>query len=454
MTKHLLARLQILLLFSFVLLLGGCTTGMLSQESDKEEHQASAARYLQMAEDPSSSDAFEYHLRAVDHYLKANQLAKATRILRDLQGKDNLNIDLTARNQIVEVRLSLLKQDTQRAQILMRKLLAPYAYHVETPMPAEVARPKEHKKIALLLPSKGPHAEAAKTIREGFLAAYYKNAKQDALDPSIKVYDTSEGVVEAYHKAATEGVDFIVGPLTKPEVQALSNIKLEVPALALNTLQSSRSTDKLYQFGLMPEDELAAIADKAARAGHQRGIILGPQTEWGQRMIKTFAAIWKSHGGKSIIIILNNRESLDNQIQAVLKQAKDSDMLFLAASPELARQIKPLLNFYKHNLPVYATASVYSGNPSPKLDHDLDGIHFCDIPWVVTQHSEAQSHAKAPRYFALGMDAYSLATQLSHTQSLPKAGISGVTGVLRLDGHRVQRQLISVKFEQGIPIPD
>lgn len=442
--------LKAILLIPTIFLLVGCSAGSLFPTRSKaEDHQAAAARYLKMAE--GSPSAYEYRLRAADHYLKANQISEVARVLRRLQ--EDPNLDLVTRNQLLEARLALLQHDTQRSQTLLQKLLAPFAHKAQ---PSFQANSIGARKIALLLPSKGPHAEAAKTIQQGFLAAYYKSARQDASAPTVKLYDTGEGkeVVAAYQKALQEGADFIVGPLTKPEVQALSSLKLQTPVLALNTLPSLQTGNPLYQFGLMPEDELMAIVEKAFQEGHRHSIALAPQTEWGRRMTKTFVSLWQNRGGQVVVRSLNKWEPLENQLEGVLKQAKDSDMVFLAVPPELARQIKPLLSRYQPTLAVYASASVYSGHPAPQADQTLEGIRFCDIPWVIQHPAESATAAANPRYFALGMDAYSLATQLSRTYGLPASGLPGLTGMLQLDGQRIHRRLMGAKFEQGLPVPD
>jgi hypothetical protein len=330
------------------------------------------------------------------------------------------------------------------------------------------------RRIALLLPSKGPHAETAKTVRDGFLAAYYK--KRQATDPSVKIYDTGDGeqVRDAYQKALNENATFIVGPLTKPEVQSLAGMKLDIPVLALNTITKSSSTpSKLYQFGLMPEDEVIAVAEQALRQNKKRALILAPHTEWGQRLTDAFKYYWKAHGGQVVdTVYYKSSQDIEVKIKLLL-QAKDSerrqdaDMIFLAATADAARQIKPLFNFYfAENLPVYATSSVYSGTPSAQRDQDLNGIHFCDMPWVFQHFSTPQestnsleklwpSSSRSSRFFALGMDAYLLSSQLGGPQGIPPYGISGYTGDLSVNSyHRIQRGLTCAKFEQGIPVPD
>lgn len=329
------------------------------------------------------------------------------------------------------------------------------------------------RKIGLLLPNHGPHAQSAKTIRDGFLAAYYTNLQAHPQDQALKFYDTSN-LEAAYRQAIEENVSLIVGPLTKQEVENLIKLKLDIPVLALNTIPSSHPPAQLYQFGLIPENEVAAIVEHAQQQGHRRALILTPKSEWGHRMAEAFERAWQYVGGTPVeTVMFSPEDPLPDTIQDALQvqnksRRYDIDVILLAASPAAARQIKPLLDYYsgENMLPVYATASVFEGNPNIR-ETDLEGIHICDMPWVLgfypsileARETAAQlwpvSFKHSPRYFAFGMDAFLIASQLLNTQTLPSSGIQGMTGELKLDRRRhIQRHLICAKFKSGILVPD
>lgn len=459
-----------------LLILTGCSPNFI-QTSSRAETTEKAQHYLKLSQESPSSQSLAYRLQAADHYIQANNMSEAQRILRGTQ-INTPHTEPTLRRAILEARLALLKKDFTKARGFLQSALAKleqpgHPSNSTAPLPMQ-----NGLRIALLLPSKGPHAEAAKTVRDGFLAGYYKTKQQQPVNASIKIYDTGEGnkVREAYEKAIAEQAHIIVGPLTKSEVQILSKIQnLPLPVLALNTVSENSSLPRqLYQFGLMPEDEVVAIAEHALRHRHNRALIFAPQTEWGQRLVATFKQYWQSHGGSVVDVkFFNPAQELASNIRGLLQvkdkqRRQDVDMIFLAASPEMARQIKPLLNLYHaENLPVYATSAIYTGTPSPGKDHDLNGIRFCDMPWVLQHSAQLQdtyqmtaklwpgSSNRSPRFFAMGMDAYQLAHQLVATDHFPTQGFSGVTGALRLNTYRrIQRELVCAKFEQGVAVPD
>jgi outer membrane PBP1 activator LpoA protein len=451
----------------------------------------SASHYLKLSHNTASTDEMlVYRLQAAALFIQAGEPTTAQRILRETRFNTQL-VDPTIRQAILETRLSLVKKEYVKAQEILKKahtfLSTKMAKHSSVHSDHDLI---ETPRIALLLPSRGPHAKAAKTIRDGFLAAYYQETKH-RLEPNkdpeadlatksnhsdliVNIYDTADGskIHEAYKKALEEHANFIVGPLTKAEVQAVATMQLPVPVLALNTISENVALlpPKLYQFGIMPEDEVIAVLELALQQGKRKALILVPKNEWGKRLALTFQHYWEYHQGTIIDVqTFKSTQDLEAKIRSLLKvknhqRRQDADMIFLGSSPEIARQVKPLLNFYHaEDLPVYATASVYAGTPAPLQDQDLNGVQFCDMPWVLQQSSQLQemhntiekswdSVNRSPRFFALGMDAFQLATQMSKTQDFPPEGISGFTGRLQLNPYqRIQRKLVCTKFEQGIP---
>ncbi len=340
------------------------------------------------------------------------------------------------------------------------------------------AHGETNPRIALMLPFHGPYAEVSKAIRDGFLAAYYQSAK-NSNTPTLKIIDTSEGqVVSLYKQAVAEGANLVVGPLSKEDGIALLHAGLTVPTLLLNNLPLTQPIPKLYQFGLAPEDEAKQAADKAWREGRKTTLIIAPDQDWGHRAAATFLASWQTYGGQSLgEMYYGQPNKLSNQVAALLQidqsnarakkmqsmvkqpdmrstlyRRQDVDMIFLVATPEMARQIRPLINFYyAGNIPIYATSHIYSGTPNPAQDQDLNGIQFCAIPWEIAPQTLSpdlqallqqvktfwpKNFAQNPQFFAMGVDSYRLAQQLLADPNQIQSMI-GATGKLTLSQHQI-----------------
>ncbi len=340
-------------------------------------------------------------------------------------------------------------------------------------------------KIALLLPNSGPFAAAAKAIKEGFSAAYKQDGQ--AVKPQISMYDTAkQEPIALYQQAVAEGAQLIVGPLKKEDIQQLAQVaNLTVPVLTLNHLPGLTKTN-LYQFALSPIDDAEQITRQAVKDGHKNIIVLTPSTELGQRIQGYFTSALKN--AQATLLRVKNYDSDNHDYVAILKDVlnfneteqrfgqlsrlipdlhyvprrrQDVQALFMMAYPQNAHAIKTQLQALgAGNLPIYATSHIYNGVNNPN-DMDLDGVVFCDIPWLfnaaypgaLSQESMRPVWQNYPevylRLIAMGIDAYNLTPQLAKLSAQGFQGASGNLGIT--EDSRLQRQLVCAKFNHSQP---
>lgn len=335
------------------------------------------------------------------------------------------------------------------------------------------------KQVALLLPLSGPLSGPGNAIREGFMAAYKANRGDEST--KIKVYDTSKGdITNTYHQAISDGAEYVVGPLTKAQVATIASLDHPVPTLLLNDTDTSTQNNS-YSLGLSPVNEAIQVAIKAKSKGYRKALIIAPNNAWGNEVAKAFTNQWNADGGlvvdtlryaakqdlnksmKDFLQITNSqkrekilKQVLGYNVQSTTSRRQDFDMIFLLAYPSKARQIMPLLKYYyAGDVPVYATSSVYSGSANALKDKDLDGIIFCDIPWVFSHQMGTKNWPEQfnsyNRLYALGMDSYTLATQLNQLILFPADGSNDSTGILYLKPtQQVARVLEWGQFKQGL----
>lgn len=331
------------------------------------------------------------------------------------------------------------------------------------------------KHMALLLPTSGPLAGPAHAIQDGFMAAYEASASRAQIQ--VRVYNTNmDSVASVYHQAIAEGADYIVGPLTKAHTAEVARLNHPVPTVLLNDVDVAVK-DNAYQFGLSPANEARQVAVRARKNGLSHALVIAPAGAWGESVVNAFAQQWRDTGGQIVeTFYFSPNEDLTPAIRQILhisanvdhqkKKAapstlpmrrQDIDVIFLVAYPTKARQIVPLLRYYyAGDVPVYATSSVYSGSVDPMRDRDLNGVIFCDMPWVFS-HQMGQRHWAEQlnsynRLYALGMDSYALSTQLNQLLLFPALGVDDKSGILYLTaGNRIARILAFAQFRQGAP---
>ncbi|MTW22012.1 penicillin-binding protein activator [Allochromatium palmeri] len=337
------------------------------------------------------------------------------------------------------------------------------AYTGEGPTGYATAQP-----LTVMLPNGGRFAAAAKAIRDGIEAANRADTVNQR--PSLTFADSTKAnrVRTLYASATTRGADYVIGPLEKPAVDALVDAKaLQVPTLALNeSTEAERRALNLFQFALSPENEAAEAANKGLSLGARRALVLHPDDAWGQRLATAFSAQWRAQGGS-----LLGQASFDpawssyNKTLDRLMAAQDADLLFLVATAEMARKIYPQIQATAKNpLIVISTSHVYSGRFDANADRALVGLYFVDIPWMLdlggagplahraVMGQTASAAGPLARLYAMGIDAYRLAPQLSELAANPGAYVPGQTGGLAIDPlGRITRQLALGRFTETGP---
>ncbi|MGR9087292.1 MAG: penicillin-binding protein activator [Gammaproteobacteria bacterium] len=337
--------------------------------------------------------------------------------------------------------------------------------------------------IAVLLPGTGPFAEAGNAVKAGLMAAF-ANLKDAPYKPNLQFYDTTETVpAELYRQAVASGAEFMIGPLEKKDIQSLADSTfLDIPVLALNHIQNLEQ-DNLYQFALSPMDDVEQIAQKARLDGHRKALLMLPENSQTQRVIDYFKTYWQGSGGilskvqtyhpgtvdfSSAVRLLLNRsssqtgsleQSPDNETDSI---AQDADVIFIGAYSAEARAIKRQIDALgAKELAVYALPNIYSGQADPAEDQILNGISFCDMPWLINGGNQGSlgmsSLASVWRQFpnsylrliAMGIDAFNLSGRLTDLGIRPYLGATGKLSLA--EDNRIKRDLMCARFNDGRP---
>lgn len=345
--------------------------------------------------------------------------------------------------------------------------------------------------VALLLPLTGRQQAAGIAVRDGFLAALLQ--QDSASRPTVNIYDSAAlGAANAYTQAVNDGAQFVVGPLTKEEVQAVAESgNVSLPTLSLNYLpENALAPGLLYQFALDPEDEARQVARRAIADGRTHGVALLPDNEWGQRLLRAFEAEFSVAGGTLVgrnfydpaardysqpitrLLLIDQSRARANALSTALgsrfefepRARSDVQFVFIGAQPLQGRSLRPALRFHlSQDLPVYATSDVFE--PDSNANGDLDGVIFPDMPWVISPDAQANDLRGAltsywpgrsrgrGRLYAFGYDAFRMIPVLRSSQPTTTP-LGGLTGRLLVDDRgRVRRELNWAQVENGRPRP-
>ena len=390
-----------------------------------------------------------------------------------------------------------------RAQAEARGAGGSYAAEIAATRPLQASEPAvvltdieraTYGRVAVLLPSKGPLAAAAAAVREGIFAAYFADPNPR---PALKVYDaggTAEEAMAAYQQALADGAERVLGPISREAVTLLYQSEVKrVPTLALNYADApALPPPGSLQFALLPEEEAAAAADRMIHRGLKRALVLVPKDEVGQRAAAAFGERLRAQGGvvagqaeydpaaadqsAEIRRLIGMEQSqarlqflrglLGTDVRMDPTPRADVDAIFLFARNAQARVLLPQLKASEATrFPILATSAIYGGSNSA-ADVDLDGVEFCEVPWLLGATDEPSiptreqlvalktASGPAARLFAFGIDAYRLLPHLEWLERNAGRPVIGATGALSADPNgRIRREPGWARYTGASPRP-
>ena len=383
-----------------------------------------------------------------------------------------------------------------------------YAHHaLATNLPADITlalqqQPLQAEKIAVLLPLSGRLASQGLALKEGILAAYLANLPQHQDDQqtmqnaalqsprSLRFFDSALQSPEQLN-ALVADYDFVLGPLLKESISALSNILPEDKImLALNRIDNDlispdtinqtqpnfvQNNKEQYFFALAPEDEAEQLASYIKNKGYQHPIVFSADNSVTNRMADAFVARWKAGDAQAKqpdIAIFSDSKDMRQQAETLLDVAQskarikqmenvadvevhyvernrqDVDVIVLFANPEQTELLNPIIEaslspFAAKTLAVFASSRSYSLDLNKNSLRDLRNLTFSDMPWMLPDHAWGElSNQTAElwpqrqdtllRLFAMGYDAYELIDNLRQLKALPQLSKQGLTGELNV----------------------
>lgn len=322
--------------------------------------------------------------------------------------------------------------------------------------------------LAVLLPLSGTAASAGAAVRDGILAGYYAESRRR---PVLKFYDSAGRADDTRRLAAqaiADGAQLILGPLTREAVDGLfAQDGVDVGVIALNRAQALPPGSA--SFALTPDEEGLVAADRCLQRGLRRIWVIGQSDDNSQRALAAFRDELRARGGEIAgeTQVAAAADSFGSQLTAQLAASHVApDAVFLALRAAPARLVAAQLqDSTLAALPRLATSLILAGGGNARLDAELDGIEYPELPWLLGRRSDLpdadalaaqlpSARGSAQRLFAFGLDAWKLAAYYDRLTRDPGFTLQGATGQLRLDSLGVvQREPGWAVFRAGQPQP-
>jgi len=348
-------------------------------------------------------------------------------------------------------------------------------------------------KVAVLLPSSGRLQAAAEALRDGMVSAFLDNPGTSEIF-FVDSGSDPDSIPGAYFEARDLGADYIIGPLQTEAISSLLQLSdLRTPVLALNDIAEGFSAPlglehQINGISLSQDAEVRATAKAMAEAGFSRAMVIAPESEWGERVVTVFSEQFLQ-GDRQIVVSgrfleyendhsavlerllqLDQSKSRKQQLESTLQlqleyepvRRDDVDVIFLAANTTQGRLIRPQLRFHNAgDIPVFASARIFSGLPDPSRDQDLNGVRFPAAPLQIRYAGmrkepgmPGQKAGGSTPLYALGRDAWNILPWIELMRSDEDFHFPGQSGSYSAGPlATLQREPGWAVFANGIPVP-
>jgi len=400
----------------------------------------------------------------------------------------------------------------------------------------EEAIPYEAHKIAVLLPLSGRFKKPAQAIQYGISHAFYnqlalekqldsEQAQFKESDPTMAytpeiiipselkappadllfidtTNQTAQSIADHLH---AQGIDFVIGPLVKSNIDQLLPLITDIPVLALNRFQeddesTAASSAIHYAFPLSPENEAEQAAETIFENNHKKPLLLAPKSKFGERVAAAFEARWKAlieeqqteadngvegypaethyfaaksdypklistalHTDKSQQRINQMRSVVGYGIDSELRSRRDVDAIYIISSRSELILLKPFIAVtvspFAKSISLYASSRSHASDLANIQNKELSELTFSDIAFLIDDDSQMNKNIQAIwphqsfrtlRLFALGYDSYNLIEQLKQMQVIEGYKYQGLVGELTLDQRNTLRSKLHwAKYQQG-----
>jgi len=324
--------------------------------------------------------------------------------------------------------------------------------------PTALQRLQEYRapKISIMLPLSGRLTSVGNAVRNGFVTGYLEDLSPAGTTRTstadITFFDSNELDDLSLVRLSDENdSDVIIGPLIKERALGVLNALTEnrsnaasatkAPSVVLlNRVGMSENSagmlPSVYQFAAAIEDEALTLAENLESLGHTRLMVVSNGEPWAERAKQALYSQWKGpiveanfQQTKDLTRAVGDamdvsgsqqrRERLtallDEELEFLPRERKDLEAVVAFTDSLQSRGLVPALKFhFADELPVFASSQTAR---SPDLE-ELVNFRIAELPLLVNPDSTAKSmtttfdiqDSPLIEFFALGLDAYRLAT--------------------------------------------
>jgi branched-chain amino acid transport system substrate-binding protein len=222
----------------------------------------------------------------------------------------------------------------QKTPVVSQNVSSVTSQNISAPTASPPTLPQEAGeqglKVALFLPLSGAHKDIGESLLNAIEMGYYKNPSTTVTLFPLDTASTAEGALNAAEKAVQLGVNLSIGPLTAAETRSVQTLSTW-PILSLSN-DRSVANERTFIFGLIPDDQVAILAEHLKHNAIQKAVLMAPKGAYGDLIAHLF-------GSKFDLMIVRYGPE-DDQAPSFVDEIKSqglTNVIIADSSPALAR---------------------------------------------------------------------------------------------------------------------
>lgn len=288
-------------------------------------------------------------------------------------------------------------------------------------------------RIAVLLPLSGRFAPiVGEPAKLGILAAL----KDRNSSSKVVFYDTNKNnISEIAAKIQNDGTKLVIGPILKPEVNALNAAGIKVPSIVLNQPENGKPVNQWY-FDLGPNYEGAIAASKIFADGYKKPVVIAQNSDSSSvRSVQSFKNTFSKVNANVPVCYYQDAATIKTSMSKC--PLSEADSAYVNASVVDAVAVKAAI---PSNVHVYLTDKSYIGINNSSQELALKGSTLGDMPWLLTDSPLKDSFMKTlpkannqvQRVFAAAYDSVNFALEIEKLAANKDDVLHGLSGDISL----------------------
>jgi len=331
---------------------------------------------------------------------------------------------------------------TQSAQAAAKNnVITTGSYDASVPADGEPAKVNQNSifkitdgdKIAVLLPLSGRFGKiVGEPAKLGILTAL----KDRGSASKVVFYDTNKNnISDIVASVSRDGTALVIGPVLKPEVNAINAAGLKLPSVTFNAADGNAPVNQ-WHFDLGPNYEGAVAASKIYADGFRSPLVISASSDSGaERSVQSFRETFAKVKTDASVCHYSSSTSITSDLSGC--PLSKADAVYVNASAVDAVTIRPLI---PNSAAVYLTDKSYLGVNNTAQEMALSGAMLGDMPWLVTDSQLKESFMKSmprantqvQRIFAAAYDAVNFAFNIDRLAANSNDVLHGLSGDISL----------------------